>query len=956
MKGFGRICAILLLLLACCCSIAMAEGKTVLRVGYVPGTGFLEEDRPQHYRGYGYEYMQFLSRYGNWQFEYVPCRSWMECGEKLQSGAIDLLPAMPGDYRSLSNVTRTDHVIGRYSMGLITKDGHAKPHMRIGMLPYTAPVPSLPKIAVAEGFTYDLISYPLLYEMADAIDRNEIDGYIAPILEPNKTTNLFTDFDRQSYRLLVRSDREELLKEMNIAMDAMLTDQFDIREQLQNKYLRNGGIPLILTRQEKNYLAEKKKLTAAIFMRGKPYIYWEKDEARGVLPEILRQISSDLSVEIELLPTENSAEAVRLLQMGKVDLLADIICDFSWAEALKAVPTQTYLQMDFVAVRRRGNPPGSADIVACVADHHYTSSFIEPRYPGERRLLCSDIQECFRAVNDGRATLLFAPRNEVPYLIEETNAYHLEAETESAFTEPISLAVSMDSDPRLWRILNKEVNHLDLSKLQTLVADNTVSIRHISAQWLLHHYPLHVMGAMLLAMGGIAAALMYRSRLRRKHFKIVHHMAYTDMRYQLPNLRWLEKEAPLRCRKIRNEAPFLRIYVAIFAMDSKTAVALPYGKELLEEHIKEMADQLLNMDGIILTAAGSDAGHLVCICKGKSDGEIVHLAENAVAKYGCIETQDARIWLHMQAGLCLLPDDAAESLVRSIECAHVASHEAEKTNSHVRIFDAALQEELTFSQKIESCMEKSLKEGEFQAWYQPKYHLETHKLVGAEALVRWQSKEMGFLPPGKFIPLFERNGFVIPLDHFLLEEVFRFQKRCMEEGRTPVTISVNQSRLHMTEEDYLEKMRSLVKKYNLPKGLIELELTETIFGDFDQKTQREQAVRVMQALKEMGFTISVDDFGSGYSSYTLLNYLPMDVMKIDRSLLVASDDSDRMRSILGNIIQLGRLLNMKVLCEGIETHEQEQLLLELGCEYGQGFLNAKPMPEKDFIAFWETHG
>ncbi|MBQ1336526.1 MAG: EAL domain-containing protein, partial [Selenomonadaceae bacterium] len=171
----------------------------------------------------------------------------------------------------------------------------------------------------------------------------------------------------------------------------------------------------------------------------------------------------------------------------------------------------------------------------------------------------------------------------------------------------------------------------------------------------------------------------------------------------------------------------------------------------------------------------------------------------------------------------------------------------------------------------------------------------------------------------------------------------------------PVTISVNQSRLHMTEEDYLEKMRALVKKYKLPKGLIELELTETVFGDFDQKAQREQAASTIHALKEMGFIISVDDFGSGYSSYTLLNYLPMDVMKIDRSLLIASDDSDRMRSILGNIIQLGRLLDMKVLCEGIETPEQELLLLELGCEYGQGYLNAKPMPEADYLAFLEAH-
>ena len=158
----------------------------------------------------------------------------------------------------------------------------------------------------------------------------------------------------------------------------------------------------------------------------------------------------------------------------------------------------------------------------------------------------------------------------------------------------------------------------------------------------------------------------------------------------------------------------------------------------------------------------------------------------------------------------------------------------------------------------------------------------------------------------------------------------------------------------MTEEGYLDKIKAIIDKYQLsPTGLIELEVTETVFGDFDQKSNQKRAADIISKLHEMGFTISVDDFGSGYSSFMMLNHLPMDVMKIDRSLLDASDDSNRMRSILANVIKLGRSLNMQVICEGIETPEQEELLLELGCHYGQGFLNAKPMPLKDFIAFFE---
>ena len=179
------------------------------------------------------------------------------------------------------------------------------------------------------------------------------------------------------------------------------------------------------------------------------------------------------------------------------------------------------------------------------------------------------------------------------------------------------------------------------------------------------------------------------------------------------------------------------------------------------------------------------------------------------------------------------------------------------------------------------------------------------------------------------------------------------QRERLDAGKEVVPISVNQSRLHMTEEGYLDKIKMIVDTYELPAGLIELEVTETIFGDFDVKAGQKNAEHIIDELHKMGFSISVDDFGSGYSSFMMLGSLPMDVMKIDRSLLTGADKSPRLREILRNVINLGNSLQMKVLCEGIETIEQEQLLLELGCHYGQGFLNAKPMPVADFVEFLE---
>ena len=181
----------------------------------------------------------------------------------------------------------------------------------------------------------------------------------------------------------------------------------------------------------------------------------------------------------------------------------------------------------------------------------------------------------------------------------------------------------------------------------------------------------------------------------------------------------------------------------------------------------------------------------------------------------------------------------------------------------------------------------------------------------------------------------------------------KLQRERLDAGKEIVPISVNQSRLHMTEEGYLDKIKKIVDTYKLPAGTIELEVTETMFGDFDAKSGQTNAEHIINELHKMGFSVSVDDFGSGYSSFMMLGSLPMDVMKIDRSLLTGADKSPRLREILKNVILLGNSLKMKVLCEGIETKEEEELLLELGCHYGQGFLNAKPMPVDDFIAFFE---
>ena len=240
-------------------------------------------------------------------------------------------------------------------------------------------------------------------------------------------------------------------------------------------------------------------------------------------------------------------------------------------------------------------------------------------------------------------------------------------------------------------------------------------------------------------------------------------------------------------------------------------------------------------------------------------------------------------------------------------------------------------------------MEKALLEREFVVYYQPKINMETEKIIGAEALVRWISKDKGFMNPGEFIPVFEKEGFIIELDFFVLEEAVKIIRDWLDNNKNPITISVNQSRVHLSNPYYIERLKNLINKYQIPTKFIELELTESLFMDIDV------ALETVKKIKELGFSVSVDDFGSGFSSLNMLKSMPIDVVKIDREFLNESENSQKAQKIISKIVEMAKELDMEVICEGVEKIEQAEFLKSIGCYYAQGFLYAKPMPETEFF-------
>ncbi len=267
----------------------------------------------------------------------------------------------------------------------------------------------------------------------------------------------------------------------------------------------------------------------------------------------------------------------------------------------------------------------------------------------------------------------------------------------------------------------------------------------------------------------------------------------------------------------------------------------------------------------------------------------------------------------------------------------------EETENKIAYFDVEMNNQKLWERKVEDDMERALANREFLVFLQPKISTSEEVLGGAEALVRWIHPTEGFIPPNRFIPIFEKNGFILKLDDYMLEEIARVQAEWLAEGRRLVPISVNISRAHFTREDLAEHICAIVDKYQVPHNVIELELTESAF--FDDK---DVLLNTVQKLREAGFQVSMDDFGAGYSSLNSLKELQIDVLKIDADFFRGADVEERGLLIVSEVIDLAKKLNMKIVAEGIESREQVEFLAEQECDLIQGYFYAKPMPVTEF--------
>lgn len=307
----------------------------------------------------------------------------------------------------------------------------------------------------------------------------------------------------------------------------------------------------------------------------------------------------------------------------------------------------------------------------------------------------------------------------------------------------------------------------------------------------------------------------------------------------------------------------------------------------------------------------------------------------------CEELQQFRdIRYRFSFGVYLV-NDKSVPLRKMTDNAAIARKSAKDNASRpIKYYEEKFNDELHNRHEIESEMQEALENGQFRVYLQPKCRIGDGKVIGAEALVRWIHPDKGVIPPDKFIPVFESNGFIAELDRYVHTQVCRILRKWLDAGIECIPISVNVSRIYLGDPHLARNIKEIVEQYGIPIDLFQIEITETY--------ENKEAETSIDTFKDCGFTLLMDDFGSGYSSLNTLKNTRFDVIKLDREFFGRSMMTDRGQKIVSHTIAMTNDIGLEVVAEGVETNEQADFLNRNGCKFAQGYLYSRPVPLDEF--------
>ncbi len=435
---------------------------------------------------------------------------------------------------------------------------------------------------------------------------------------------------------------------------------------------------------------------------------------------------------------------------------------------------------------------------------------------------------------------------------------------------------------------------------------------------------------------------IYINISNQKKNKKLYKVAYIDPITELGNETYFKENGANYLQNKSNKNK----YIVSIDINKFKALNNIYGYEFCNNILKELGKKLektLPQDNISCRISNDIFATLFSYQRNIND-----LLDKVFNNVSVLNVNGTNIHVNLAIGAYKIIDEDTD-INKILDKAYMARAQIKGLyNNNYYIYDEKLENEMLKEQKIESCMEDALKNNEFEVVYQPKILVKNEKIVGAEALVRWK-KDGQTISPGDFIPLFEKNKFIIKLDLYVFEQACKDIASWNEKYDFVPTVSINVSKEHFNNEDFIKEYVKITDKYNIDRSKIDLEITESATVD-----QNIDILKVLNTIKENGFIISLDDFGTGYSSLSMLQTMPIDIIKIDKVFIRQADyKSDK--NIINYIMLIAEHLGAKTILEGVETKEQVEFTRKIGCDIIQGYYYSKPLSKNEYEDYFNKN-
>lgn len=420
-----------------------------------------------------------------------------------------------------------------------------------------------------------------------------------------------------------------------------------------------------------------------------------------------------------------------------------------------------------------------------------------------------------------------------------------------------------------------------------------------------------------------------------KKGKKLYELAYIDKITKLGNQNYFLEKGKEWIEKNNEKA-----YLIILDVDKFKSFNKKYGHTIgnkLLGKIGEVLNQTIQGEKIICRLSNDIYGILL-----KEEEIIEKTAEKIQSSLSKVIIDGREYIIYITLGIYKVKEGETE-ISKMMDKAIIAhNHIKGNYDKKYKIFDEKIEADIEKEHEIEIVMQEALKNKEFKVFYQPKISSQTEKMQSAEALVRWKRNGQ-LIPPNGFIPIFEKNQFIIKLDEYIFEMVCKDVKEWKNKYENIPTISINVSKEHLIKEDFANTYMKIAEKYKIDPEEIEIEITESAtIGN------EEDIIKVMKQMKKIGFAIAIDDFGTGYSSLSMLQTLPIDIIKIDKVFINQISIKETDRNLVEYIILIAKKLKLKTVAEGVETKEEVQYLKKLGCDFIQGYYYSKPLKKEAF--------